>query len=255
MTHELSIPLGPFQLLRPVGRGGMGMVWLGQHRDQGVQVAVKVITGRAASSPEYQTAFAKEVQAAAQLEHPGIVWLFDYGRVPRDAARASDFQLVEGSPYLVMEYASQGTLRNAAGLPWNELRPLLLALLDALAHAHARGVIHRDIKPDNVLIAGPGDLRPGYKLTDYGIAHPLDDSVSQSGEDKPMGTPHYMAPEQIRADVHRYGPHTDLYAFGCMVYKIVSGNLPFAGLKGPPLMYAQLAKPPPPLEVALPIAT
>ncbi len=255
MTTGLTIPLGPFQLERTIGRGGMGMVWLGHHLDQGVPVAVKVITGRAASSPEYQAAFAREVQAAAQLEHPGIVWLYDYGRIPKDAARASDFQLVEGSPFLVMEYASQGTLRDAAaeGLPWPKLRSTLLALLDALAHAHARGVIHRDIKPDNVLIAGPDDMRPGLKLTDYGIAHPIDEGHSSAGDGKPMGTPHYMAPEQIRAEVTQYGPHTDLYAFGCMVYKVVTGRLPFQGLKGPPLMYAQLTKPAPPMEPLHPI--
>ncbi len=255
MTTGLTIPLGPFQLERPIGRGGMGMVWLGHHLEQGQPVAVKVITGRAASSPEYQAAFAREVQAAAQLEHPGIVWLYDYGRIPRVAARASDFQLVEGSPFLVMEYASQGTLRQVAadGLPWPQLRGVLLALLDALAHAHARGVIHRDIKPDNVLVAGPDDMRPGLKLTDYGIAHPIDDGHSTAGEAKPMGTPHYMAPEQIRAEVHQYGPHTDLYAFGCMVYKVVTGRLPFQRLKGPPLMYAQLTKPAPPLEPLHPV--
>jgi len=254
-TTDLLIPLGPFQLVRLVGRGGMGMVWLGRHREQGVDVAVKVIMGRAANSPEYQRAFDREVQSAAQLDHPGIVWLFDHGRIPREAARASDFQLVEGSPYLVMEYASQGTLRQARqGIPFAELRPLLLSILDALAHAHARGVLHRDIKPDNVLISGPDDLRPGYKLTDYGIAHPIEDSgLSTAGEERPMGTPHYMAPEQIRGDFHHYGPHTDLYAFGCMVYKLVSGRLPYAGLKGPPLMYAQLAKPPPALEPVHPV--
>ena len=254
-TTDLTIPLGPFQLVRLVGKGGMGLVWLGRHREQGVDVAVKVIMGRAANSPEYQRAFDREVQAAAQLDHPGIVWLFDHGRIPREAARASNFQLVEGSPYLVMEYASEGTLRQAGqGVPFPDLRKLLLSILDALAHAHARGVLHRDIKPDNVLISGPEDLRPGYKLTDYGIAHPLEDSgLSTAGEDRPVGTPHFMAPEQIRGDFHHYGPHTDLYAFGCMVYKLVSGRLPYAGLKGPPLMYAQLAKPPPPLEPIYPV--
>jgi serine/threonine protein kinase/tetratricopeptide (TPR) repeat protein len=254
-TGELHIPLGPFQLIRPVGQGGMGMVWLARHREQGVMVAIKVITGASAGSPEYQRAFDREVQAAAQLDHPGIVWLFDYGRISGEAARASNHQLVEGSPYLAMEYASGGTLRSyGEGVPWPELRSLVLALLDALAHAHARGVLHRDIKPDNVLIARKGDLRPGYKLTDYGIAHPMADSgVSHAGEDRPVGTPHFMAPEQIRGDFHHYGPHTDLYALGCMVYRLVAGRLPYKGMKGPPLMYAQLTKPPPPLEPIHPV--
>ena len=254
-TTELHIPLGPFQLIRPVGQGGMGMVWQARHREQGVLVAVKVIMGSAAGSAEYQRAFDREVQAAAQLDHPGIVWLFDYGRISKEAARASQHQLMEGSPYLAMEYASGGTLRAfGEGVPWPELRKLIFALLDALAHAHARGVLHRDIKPDNVLVSGPTDLRPGYKLTDYGIAHPLADSgASHAGEDRPVGTPHFMAPEQIRGDHHLYGPHTDLYALGCMIYRLAAGRLPYAGMKGPPLMYAQLTKAPPPIEPVFPV--
>lgn len=254
-TSDLHIPLGPFQLVRPVGEGGMGMVWLARHRDQGVPVAVKVITGRSAASPEYQSAFDREVQAAAQLDHPGIVWLFDYGRISREASIASGRQLVEGSPFLAMEYASGGTLRAfGQGMPWAELKRLVLALLDALAHAHARGVLHRDIKPDNVLVASATDLRPGYKFTDYGIAHPLSDSgVSTAGEDRPVGTPHFMAPEQVRGDRHLLGPHTDLYALGGTIYRLVTGRLAYQGLKGPPLMYAQLTKPPPPLEPIYPV--
>ncbi|MEQ1508674.1 MAG: serine/threonine-protein kinase, partial [Myxococcota bacterium] len=246
----MAIPLGPFELDHPIGRGGMGVVWVGRHRSQGVPVAVKVITGKAANTDEYHRAFHQEVRAVSMLDHPGVVWIFDSGTIPAETAAASRSELVEGSPYLVMEYASHGTLRQQNRLvPWPEVRAILMSLLDALAHAHARGVLHRDLKPDNVLIAGSEDLRPGFKITDFGIARPLDDSAA--ADQRPVGTPQYMSPEQIRNDVEQYGPHTDLYALGNLAWRLVCGKLPFHGQKGAALMYSQLQRPPPPLEPAI----
>jgi tetratricopeptide (TPR) repeat protein len=240
----MAIDLGPFKLLHPIGRGGMGVVWLGRHETQGVPVAVKVITAKVASTEEYHRAFEQEVRAVGALDHPGVVWIFDSGKISASVAAQSAGELVEGSPYLVMEYASHGTLRQwVRPLAWPEIRGILMSLLDALAHAHARGVLHRDLKPDNILIAGPDDLRPGFKITDFGIARPLDDTAI--AEARPIGTPQYMAPEQIRNDTERYGPHTDLYAIGTLGWKLVTGKLPFHGMQGAPLMYAQLHKPPP----------
>ena len=229
----------------------MGVVWLGRHTEQDVPVAVKILKPRPRRSTAVnRKAFLQEVRAVSALDHPGVVWIFDSGVLPAQTARqaaAEGEDLAEGSPYLVMEYASRGTLRQLKRPPvWSELKAILLALLDALAHAHARGVLHRDLKPDNVLIAGHNDLRPGFKLTDFGIAHLLREG--SPGEDRPIGTPQYMAPEQIRSETHLYGPHTDLYALGSMVWRVVTGRLPHHGLKGPSLMYAQLTKDPPPLE-------
>jgi eukaryotic-like serine/threonine-protein kinase len=229
----------------------MGIVWLGRHRSQGVPVAVKVITAKAASTEEYHRAFHQEVRAVSALDHPGVVWIFDSGTIPEESSEASHGDLVAGSPYLVMEYASHGTLRQQTRLlPWDDVRNILMTLLDALAHAHARGVLHRDLKPDNVLIAGSGDLRPGFKITDFGIARPLDDEEGAS-EERPVGTPQYMAPEQIRSDVHQFGPHTDLYALGNLAWRLITGRVPFHGMKGAPLMYAQLHREPPALEPAI----
>src|SRR5262245_11809122 len=98
----MPIPLGPFQLLHPIGRGGMGVVWLGQHTAQGVPVAVKVITGKAANTEEYRRAFHQEVRAVSALDHPGVVWIFDSGTIPTESVKASNGELVAGSPYLVM---------------------------------------------------------------------------------------------------------------------------------------------------------
>src|SRR6185436_14688695 len=136
---DAPIPLGPFRLERRVGRGGMAEVWTGVHAAQQVPVAVKVMTGERARNPQYRAAFRNEVQSVASLDHPGIVLVFDHGEVSREAEEASRGLLPAGSPCLAMELADVGTLAAPAERSWPELRRILLALLDALAHAHARG--------------------------------------------------------------------------------------------------------------------
>jgi serine/threonine protein kinase/tetratricopeptide (TPR) repeat protein len=250
----VNIELGPFKLIRPIGKGGMGVVWHGVHGGTGIPVAVKVITQRVSRDERTLKAFRNEVRAVAGLDHPGIVWVLDYGEVSAEASIESGRQLTEGSPYLVMEVATGGTLTAIKqGLPWEELRSMLTGLLDALAHAHARGVIHRDLKPGNVLICGPTDLRPGLKLTDFGIAHAREETVSDSMSNHVIGTLHYMAPEQIRADWRDYGPWTDLYALGTIAYRLTTGALPFKGKRGASLMVAQLNHRPPPLQAPYPM--
>src|SRR5688572_26071033 len=166
---ERPIHLGPFELIEPIARGGMAEVWRGVHARQKVPVAIKVITSSRARHPEFLAAFQNEVQAVARLHHPSIVMIFDHGAVPAESARASGERLTAGSPYLAMELASWGALdRVRLPLKWDDLLRILLSLLDALAHAHARGVIHRDLKPGNILLSAPNDIRPGLKLTDFG---------------------------------------------------------------------------------------
>jgi tetratricopeptide (TPR) repeat protein len=277
----MAIPLGPFDLLEPVGKGGMAVVWKGVHREQRIPVAVKVLQPQSAEFPDGAKSFRQEIRAVSALDHPSIVLLFDHGQIPADAAAQSEGRLPAGAPYLVMEFASRGTLRamerasgkgpgrptpgeevrneptsptepSAAPISWARLRNILLSLLDALAHAHARGVLHRDLKPDNVLICGPTDLRPGIKLSDFGIARPLDDGDAVR-EDKPVGTPHYMAPEQLQNDRSAYGPHTDLYALGHLGWRLATGRLAWHGLSGASLVYAQLRKSPPAFVPQFPV--
>src|SRR5262249_37911527 len=148
-----AIRLGPFALDVPIGRGGMGQVWRAVHVEQDAPVAVKVITAERALRANYLSAFKNEVRAAAGLDHPSIVMGLDDGQTPADPARASEGQFVAGSPSLVMELLDGGSLKHPLGkLSWPELSLTLVHLLDALAHAHARGMIHRDIKPANVLL-------------------------------------------------------------------------------------------------------
>jgi serine/threonine protein kinase/tetratricopeptide (TPR) repeat protein len=206
----------------------MGEVWRGVHRLQGVPVAVKVLTRSHAADPEIRRSFRNEVQAVAGLDHPGIILLFDHGEVDAQAARASAGRLREGSPYLVMELCSAGSLEDQRVQSWRELKRTLLALLDALAHAHARGVIHRDLKPANVLMGSDLPERAGLKLTDFGLAHALLQERAGSTEGA-MGTPYYMAPEQIHGRWRDYGPWTDLYAVGCIAWELATGQPPFQG--------------------------
>jgi serine/threonine protein kinase/tetratricopeptide (TPR) repeat protein len=239
-VSRTPIELGPFELHAPLGRGGMGMVFQGVHTEQGVPVAVKVIEH---SEGDAARTFRNEIRTMARLEHPGVVWVFDVGEVPRSAHDASGGVLPEGAPYIAMEFASRGTLHDLIGkVGWTELLPIVLQLLDALAHAHARGVVHRDLKPGNVLICGPEDLRPGLKLADFGIAHAAEKTEFFSVSHGPgaIGTLSYMSPEQIRAEMADYGPHTDLYALGNVVFHLLAGHVPFQGRSGMALVRAQL---------------
>ena len=190
-----SIPLGPFELHEPIGSGGMGQVWRATHREQAVAVAVKVITIDRARDEALLSAFRDEVRAVAGLDHPNIIQVFDHGQIPREAEEASRGQLASLSPYLVMELADGGSVQSLRGkLPWARIRELLGALLDALAHAHARGVVHRDIKPANLLFGGE---RLGVKLSDFGFVHALEGEWFDRSDVDTSGILVYMVPEQI----------------------------------------------------------
>jgi serine/threonine protein kinase/tetratricopeptide (TPR) repeat protein len=218
--------LGPFELEGPVARGGMAEVWSARHREQGVPVAVKVLTGPQARDPKFLVGFRNEARLVAGLDHPHVVTVFDFGTIAEPLERASRGRLVADSPYLVMEWASEGTLQSRAPSSWPELRSTLVTLLDALAHVHARDVVHRDIKPANVLRCGPSDLRPGLRLADFGVARG-DRRVDEDSR-AISGTYAYLAPEQI-SKAHDQGPWTDLYSFGCLTYKLLIGVTPFGG--------------------------
>jgi serine/threonine protein kinase len=241
------IRLGSFELIEPLGRGGMGEVWRGVHLTEGVPVAVKVLQAERAHSSEYVTAFRREAERLAALDHPAIVTIFDFGVLPNSAEDESEGLLVRGSPYLVMELASKGALRTGMKMSWPEVHRLLRILLGALAHAHARSIIHRDIKPGNVLLSGCADgSRDDFLLSDFGIAH-VDDLDVDVPEGELVGTPGFMAPEQVRGEWRELGPWTDLYAVGCLAWALLSGEMPFVSDTPTQLFYLQLTRELPPL--------
>ncbi|MBX2802006.1 MAG: protein kinase [Myxococcales bacterium] len=205
-----------------IGRGGMGEVWRARHQSERVAVAVKVLTAKGSSRPMFVKSFRNEVRAVATLEHPHIAMVLDYGAVPSKASEASKGRLVAGTPYLSMELVEGETLADHMGsLDWPEIARILTCLLDALAHAHARGVIHRDLKLSNVLY----DAESGVmKLTDFGIAH----AMAATGDPFRWGTPAYMPPEQLLGRWWEYGPWTDLYSLGCCAYALTTGKRAFS---------------------------
>lgn len=253
---ETPIRIGPFLVSELIGRGGMGVVWKGIHAEQGVAVAMKVLSGHLSTRQTHLANFREEVRKVAQFNHPGIVIVFDNGEIPLEASRecreqlgsAMEDRLEPGGPYLVMEYCGGGSLRERMKvLNWSDIRRLLLSLLDALAHAHARGVIHRDLKPDNVLFTSGPDAMPVVKLTDFGVSLSADIG-STTMENRIVGTLPFMAPEQFE-DWRDQGPWTDLYALGCMAYQLASGSPPFSGRGAAEFAGQHMFSEPPPLSL------
>ena len=225
MTLNLA-RLGPFVLEEVIGSGGMGEVWRGMHQARAMPVAVKILRGEIARKPAYRRAFSSEVRAVARLQHPHIVTVFDHGEVSEAEAEGLASRGVgAGSPWLAMELCGGEPLMRFRGrLSWEELYGMLLALLDALAHAHARGLVHRDLKPGNALFGGEA-----LKLLDFGLAV-IPDEERPGGPKAVFGTAPYMAPEQFWGDPQLCGPYTDLYALGALAWTLACGEPPF-GLK------------------------
>jgi eukaryotic-like serine/threonine-protein kinase len=190
----------------------MAVVWKALDRDLNRFVAIKMMQATAGQAKSIKR-FEREARALAQLSHPNIISVLDFGEH-------------EGSPFIVMEYVPGGmTLRSKMGsaLSWSDASKLLLPIAQAIAYAHANGIVHRDIKPSNILI-GEGD-QP--KLADFGIVKYLEDdqTASLTGTGGTVGTPEYMAPEQILGqDVDG---RVDIYALGCIFYELVTGTRPY----------------------------
>lgn len=239
--------LGALDLDRVFARGGMGDIWSAVHRETGLPVAVKVLGRGLPDQIAALSSFGKEIRAVAALDHPGIVMVLDQGTVTDGESRASGGRLIAGSPYLVMERASGGDLHALRrSMSWSDLKRLLLVLLDALAHAHARDVIHLDIKPGNVIRCTPEDIRPGWKLTDFGIAllHPWTDRWHLE-EEMIVGSPSYMAPEQAQGEWRSYGPWTDLYSLACLAWVCATGQPVFTSKNVALLAMAHVEQEPP----------
>jgi serine/threonine-protein kinase len=234
-----------YQALRELGRGGMGLVMLARDRALHRTVALKLLHPHLALSPRALARFRREACLQAQLDHPAVVPVHDVGEVRlAGGARAAYFTM----PYIAGESLA-ARMRREGVLPPAEVRRVLLALLDALAHAHAQGVVHRDLKPDNVLLARDGDR---VLLTDFGVAaRPSHDDPRYAQHD--AGTPLYMAPEQFAGE-HAIDGRTDLYAIGAVAYHMLAGRPPFVGASARALAVARFTGEAPPLGPLAPWA-
>lgn len=221
--------IGPFQLNRLIGQGAMADVWEANHQS-GQQVAIKIVTSKYAHSQKVMQAFRNEARAAARLRHPNIIELLDMGLISEADSHASQGRFQASSPYLVMELASTFTLQDMVPCSsYEQLKGVANDVLAALNHAHANGVVHRDLKPRNVLL-DQTSMTPRLKLSDFGISQAIFQRRDGSLKDERLqGTPYYMAPEQIKGLWREQGPWTDLYALGCMLYRLVTGKIIYQG--------------------------
>lgn len=226
-TRGAPIPAGPFDLVRSIGRGATGEVWRGRHHDRRWPVAVKILSPEQNADRRFHALIAEEIRSVAALDHPNVVRVVGAGVLGPEAESVAQGAVRDESPWFAMELAEGGTLEAlCGGLPWNQCRAILLSLLDALAHAHARGVVHLDLKPANVLLRSLPDGRRSVLLTDFGLSRLV---ARAAGRAQIAGTPQYMAPEQFRGESRDFGPWTDLYAFGCLAVHLLQGSPPFPG--------------------------
>ena len=202
---------GHYQVVAPLGEGGMAAVYKAYQPSTERYVAVKVLPRHMSASEEFVIRFKREATLLAQLQHPHILPVFDYGEA-------------DGYPYIVMPFVNSGTLAEFLQKQpptLSEVRRIMIQLCDALGYAHMRGMIHRDIKPSNVLI----DERGNCLLTDFGLARMAETSTKITSSGAVMGTPAYMSPEQGTG--YEVDQRSDLYSLGIIFYEMVTGRVPY----------------------------
>jgi len=204
--------LGKYRLIKLLGRGGMGYIYLAEHTDLRKLVAIKVISEKLSDRPQFLDLFKREARSAAKLQHPNIARVFDYGQE-------------KGKCFYVMDYV-EGTslaeiIESSAPLPLKRALAIFKEILEALGHAHKSGIIHRDIKPSNILI----DQASSVKLLDFGLARSIygEDGLTTAGQ-SPGGTPSYMSPEQRKGEAT--DARTDIYSAGVTLFEMLTGTLP-----------------------------
>jgi serine/threonine-protein kinase len=238
--------LGQYVLKEKLGEGGMGEVYLAQHVLLRRPCALKLIRPERAGEPRNLRRFEREVQTTATLTHPNTVQVYDYGHAD------------DGTFYYVMEYLTGLTLealvKQGGSLPPSRAIHFLRQICGALKEAHARGLIHRDIKPGNVMICERGGIQDVAKLLDFGLVLPPagdaeGDKLTQDGA--VAGTPAYLSPEQA-GDQEAVDARSDIYSVGALAYFLLTGRPPFAGRTGLKLIAAHLYEAPEPLSVRRP---
>ena len=206
--------LGNYDVLAKVAEGGMGTVYRAKHRFTGEVVAVKVISPGPARNPVVLQRFEREFQAAKVLEHPNVVRAIEYGGTGPH-------------PFLVMEFVDGESLgqrvERDGAIPEDEAVRLIGQVCDGLQRAHKQGLVHRDVKPDNVMVTRDGVA----KLTDMGLVKDVENDLNLTKTGRGLGTPHYMAPEQFR-NAKNVDVRGDIYSLGATLYAIVTGAVPFS---------------------------
>ncbi|HXF56680.1 MAG TPA: Stk1 family PASTA domain-containing Ser/Thr kinase [Actinomycetota bacterium] len=217
---------GRYQVITRIASGGMGEVYRARDAVLGREVAVKVLHPHFAGDRGFVERFRREARAAAVLNHPNVVGVYDWGST-------------DGTYFMVMEFVPGVNLRSVLA-ERGRLEPaqaveVCLQVLEALEHAHSHGIVHRDVKPENILITPEGTV----KVTDFGLARAYADSSVSQTEGTVTGTVHYLAPEQIEG--RRADPRTDLYALGIVLYELLTGEPPYDGETALAIAYQHLS--------------
>jgi serine/threonine-protein kinase len=253
LEHVAQLPshavtnVGGYKGMELIARGGMGEVYKARHPNLNRTVAIKVLSAYFKDDPGFNRRFAREARAMAQLRHPNIITIHDFGDQ-------------EGLPFIVMEYLTGETLSQILArqehLPLDEALPILQDLASALDYAHQQGVIHRDIKPSNVIIEPITTLTAVRTqraiLMDFGIARFVSENTVLTGSGDVLGTVDYISPEQIHGTTE-LDSRTDQYSFAVMTYQMLTGKKPFERNNTWAMIRSHLEEPPPDPRVHVPM--
>lgn len=243
-TMPTLLANGRYELGELIGRGGMSEVRVAVDKRLGRTVAVKIMRSDLANDEIFLSRFRREAHAIAQMNNPNIVNIYDSG----EESVIAENGLEERLPYLVMEYIKGKTLRDIlkmnGALSQRDAEQVMLGVLNALEYSHRMGIIHRDIKPGNIMISEQGMV----KVMDFGIARALDDSATTMTQSQGVvGTAQYLSPEQARGE--QVDMRSDLYSAGCVLYEMLTGRPPFIGDSAVAIAYQHVS------EVATPLST
>lgn len=245
-----SLAGGRYQLGQSIGHGGMAEVYVGLDTRLGRTVAIKIMRAELSNDQIFLSRFRREAHSVAQMNNPNIVNIYDSG----EEAFTRENGVTEHLPYLVMEYVKGQTLRDIikanGALSQRDAEQVMLGVLNALEYSHRMGVIHRDIKPGNIMISEQGVV----KVMDFGIARALDDSAATMTQSQGVvGTAQYLSPEQARGET--VDMRSDLYSAGCVLYEMLTGRPPFTGDSAVAIAYqhvSEVATPPSAVVPGLP---
>lgn len=233
MVLHAGDKLGPYEIKRQLGTGGMATVYEGYHAQLDRRVAIKVMHQNLLADDQFRQRFQREAQIVARLEHPNIVPIYDYSEV-------------NGQPYLVMKQIEGRTLKQMlkeGALPLDEIRRIMQSVAGALDYAHRNGVLHRDIKPSNIIVAQDGTPY----LTDFGLARLAQSGESTMSADMMIGTPYYISPEQATGE-REIDARADVYSLGVVLYELLAGRVPFLAETPYATIHEHINTAPPPLS-------
>lgn len=246
-THPLTLTTGQmfagFRIIRVLGAGGMGTVYLATHPRLPRENALKILPAQFGSDAVSRARFEREAELAASLSHPHIVRIHDRGEQGGQFWLSMDYVPGTDASRMLRE-------RFSGGMPLNDVVRIIAAVASALDYAHGRGLLHRDVKPANILLEEDGHHPPGIYLADFGIARRIDDAVGLTATNMTVGTVNYSAPEQLRGE-HVDG-RADQYALACTAFHLLTGAPPFDDPNSAVVISQHVSAPPPSLGESRP---